>query len=449
MNPQHPESDFIHAICRDRSLEHAFLLALLGRKNVERQRLLRHWASQIDWRRFEHITSPDLFAYLGHVLKEVGLLEACPASLQQKFRDRRRFTAAQWLRWRFEIHEIVDLFREHDVDLILLKGAVLTAVAYPNTSLRSMSDLDLLVPEADVERALRVLNAAGYRCPEYFRFVHPHGAEFGREAGGEVAVPLQKMGTRAFVEVHTQLESAEPAYPVPSAQLWEGAEEVDLCGISCRTLEKHEFLLHVILHLADHHVFEYGLRALLDVHLWIERHEGHFDWCRLAAEAVRRGYADWVYLSLRMVRDAFATPVPDAVFSYLGEPAQFPSMQRLAYEQVFAERRVKQPAVLIRALSQLDTFSAARLLIERIMPTRAAVSSNIVRSLSPPQVGGVGLAARRFMSEMRTRLPHYVRAWRAGRIRWGGLMEAARLMRKANQLRSLMHSQINSRDTKA
>ena len=45
-------------------------------------------------------------------------------------------------------------------------------------------------------------------------------------------------------------------------------------------------------------------------------------------------------MSLRMVRDALATPVPDAALAALGAPAQLAAMQQLAYEQVLAEGRI-------------------------------------------------------------------------------------------------------------
>src|SRR6202043_1571626 len=140
----------------------------------------------------------------------------------EQFRNRQRFTAAQWLRWRLELTHIVRAFREHGIDLILLKGAVLSAVAYPDTCFRSMSDIDLLVHSGEAEQALGLIEAAGFRCPDRHEFIHPamiHNAP----ANAELSPPMHKIGTRAFIEVHTELESAEPQYPVPAAELWRHA----------------------------------------------------------------------------------------------------------------------------------------------------------------------------------------------------------------------------------
>jgi hypothetical protein len=438
-----PSEDFIQVLRRQFSLEQAFLVALLGRNNAGRERLLEIWSTQVDWRRMQQITTPDLLAYLGYVLTQRGLMNRCPPWFREQMLNRQRFTAAQWLRWRLELRNIVQAFGEHGIDLILLKGAVLTSVAYPDTCLRSMSDLDLVVKPVDAQRALRLIEAGGFGCPDRYGSMHPELFS-GRSAPAtaEIAVPLQKSGTRAFVELHTQLESAEPAYPVPTVRLWDSAEDVNLGGLPCRTLEKHEFLLHLIMHLSEHHVFEHGLRSLLDVHLWIERHHAQLDWQLIADRATCRGYAQWVYLSLRMVRDALATPVPDAALAALGAPARLAAMQQLAYEQVLAEGRMagNLPHFLIKALAQPTVSSAARLVLRRLLPRRTAIPPAMVRTLAQPEVSGVGLAVRRLLGDLRTRVPLYLRAWRAGRMRWSSLKRAAKLQRRANQLRELMRT---------
>jgi hypothetical protein len=352
------------------------------------------------------------------------------------------------LRWRLELRHLIQVFREQRIDLIVLKGAVLSAIAYPDTCLRSMTDIDLLVRPEDAERALRLTEAAGFRCPERYRHLQHHRvASQSRPEGAEESIPLQKAGTRAFVEVHTQLESAEPRYPMATQELWSRAEEFDWSGLPCKTLERHEFLLHLIMHLAEHHLFEHGLRALLDVHLWIELQRERLDWNWLTQEAARRGCAQWVHLSLRMVRDALATPIPAAVFARLEAPRQLQHVQRLAWEQIFAEGRVvgNIPKLVILALAQPDWVQAARLVVRRIIPSRAAVPAEQVRTVIRSQAPGFGLVIRRVLSDLRTRLPQYYRAWRAGRLRWGSLRRAATLERRARQIRDLMQSQTRRR----
>jgi hypothetical protein len=279
--------------------------------------------------------------------------------------------------------------------------------------------------------------------------MHPHnGTLHSGPVEAEVSLPLQKIGTRAFVEIHTQLESAEPLYPVSTVELWSGSEEFDLCGVTGKTLEKHEFLLHLIMHLSEHHLFGHGLRALLDVHLWIELHHRSLDWNRIVVEATRRGYSHWVYLSLRIAHDALATPVPARVFTGLTTPDQLERMEQLAYEQILAEGRAagNMPVLLVYALAQPTVSSAARLIRRRLIPSRAGVPPEKLRGAPMPALSGVPLAARRALTDLRTRIPQYYRAWRAGRLRWSSLRRAANLRRSASQLHDLMRAQTPSGD---
>ena len=57
---------------------------------------------------------------------------------------------------------VTKLFNDHDVAHLHFKGAVLSELLYGNAELRHSKDVDVWVDEADVERAVRILTAAGY-----------------------------------------------------------------------------------------------------------------------------------------------------------------------------------------------------------------------------------------------------------------------------------------------
>ena len=222
----------------------------------------------------------------------------------------RRATAAQWLRLRFELRRLAAELARHDVEFLLLKGAVLAFLVYPDSSFRSVSHVDILVHSETLSRALEWIYAAGLRCPERCEYAHPARLAESALPGEEISLPLEKSGTRALIEVHTQLESTEPWFPMTIAHVWQRAEEADLDGLQARIPDKHEFLFHLILHLARGHLFSLGLRPLLDVHLWPTLQVERLDWDRIASECIRRGYGDWAHLTLKIVCDTFGTQVP-------------------------------------------------------------------------------------------------------------------------------------------
>jgi len=417
--------------------EHEFLLHLLGRPCPEQS--LRTAAPQVDWQRLFAITPPDLSAYLGYKISENGLVSQCPAQLLREAGHARRAIATRWLRLRFELRNLVREFTRHKLEFVILKGAVLAFVAYPDSSLRPVSDVDLLVRPESLAKALKLIDAAGFRCPERFEFANPLILKDSVVPGEEISLPLEKPGTQALIEVHTQLESAEPWFPVPIAKVWEHIVETDWNDLRIPILDPHEFLFHLVLHLARGHFFSLGLRPLLDVHLWVELQVKRLDWEWIARECIRRGYGDWMYLTLKMVNDSFATPIPLEFFDQMAAPTKIVRLQRLAYEQIWANQRSHSmvPPRLAITLSQPSVGRAIYSLFRRIDPGGSSDCPTI-------PVLKVSKSARwlqnfrRILRDLKMKAPLYLRAWRNGSLAWPSLARAARLVRGQAEIRNIL-----------
>jgi hypothetical protein len=444
-----PPSDFDSAhpvakYCSDFSPEHEFLLRLLAHRDSAQDVMLRGQSSQIEWTRLFTVTPPDLYAFVGHKLAQLGLEGQCPAILWEQTVNHRRLIAAQWLRYRHELRRLIETFSRHNVDFLVLKGAVIAFAAYPDRSLRPMSDLDLLVHPESLDKALELTDAAGFRCPERYEFAHPVRFESPALSGcpgqPEVSLPLQKSGTLALIEMHTQLEMASPWFPVDTSRLWERAEKTQVDGLWVRSLEKHEFLFHLVLHLARTHLFDQGLRPLLDVHLWVELHKQRMDWEWFAFETVNRGYGDWVYLTLKIVRDLFQTSIPTSFFDRITPPPEFERLQHLAHEQIWAERRVDRrvPGFLAFALSQPSAKAAFLLILRRAWPSGRGVHFEAVPPVKPLKDGGLVVGFRRSVTDWSAKLPKYFRAWREGILSWSNIQRAMRLSRGSAEIAQIL-----------
>jgi len=421
------------------SREHEFLLHLLGRPGPEQSLALRTAASQIDWQRLLEITSPDLLSYLGYKINENGFISQCPARLRLEAGDARRATAARWLRLRFELRNLVSEFARHKLDFVVLKGAVLAFIAYPDCSLRSVADVDLLVRPQNLARALELINEAGFQCPKRFEYAHPAIIKDFVVPGEEISLPLEKPDTQALIEVHTQLESAEPWFPVPIGKVWEHTEGTDWNDVRILILDPHEFLFHLVLHLARGHFFSSGLRPLLDVHLWVELQEKRLNWEWIAGESVRRGYGDWMYLTLKMVKDTFATQVPAYFFDHVAPPPELDRLQVLAYAQVWADRRAhaRVPPRLARTFSEPSVGRAISSLFKRIDP-RGSFDSPTIPALKTSKNSPWFQSFRRLLRDLRVKAPQYARAWRNGNLAWSSLQEAARLVRGQGEIKNIL-----------
>ena len=441
--------DTVHPVAtfyKDFSLEHEFLLGLFGESYHSRSEEFQSAAAQIDWSQLFAITPPELYGYLGYKLAEVGLESQCPALLLQETRNARRATAAQWLRLRLELRRLAEEFARHHVELLVLKGAALAFLAYPDSSVRSVSDIDILVRSESLAQALESIFAAGFQRPERFEFAHRATLKESALPGEEISLPLEKPGTRALIEIHTQLESAEPWFPVPIGQIWESAQEAYIQGLEVRILDQHEFLFHLVLHLARGHLFALGLRPLLDVHLWVKVRGELLDWKWIASECVRRGYGGWAHLTLKIVRDTFGTEVPPYFFEHVPPPAAFDRLQQLAYDQIWADRRLDSlvPPRLAITLSQPSVMAAISSLLRRVKPSRQK-SSLTVPPLEIFEDAGLAPGFRRMLNDFKVKLPQYVRAWRKGGLRWSRLEKAARLAKGRIEMEEIIADECKTK----
>lgn len=177
------------------------------------------------------------------------------------------------------LEELLDRLGRAGVPVLLLKGAALAGALYGDPALRPMRDLDLLVPETDVSRALDVLIACGYTV-----------AHAEPRPGSALAWENELLLTRpavigVSVELHWRLFDA-PFYGrrLPVAWFWETAEPITAGAARALTLGPEAQFLYLAGHLMLHHRGQ-GLRWWLDLAELLRRDEGALDWADLFSHA--------------------------------------------------------------------------------------------------------------------------------------------------------------------
>src|SRR5947208_14706428 len=105
-------------------------------------------------------------------------------------------------------------------------------MAYPDSSLRPVSDVDLLVRPESLAKTLKLIGDAGFKCPTRFEFTDPLMVKDFVVPGEEISLPLEKHGTQALIAVHTQLQSAAPWFAVQPSNCGEIVAKAD-CNDLC------------------------------------------------------------------------------------------------------------------------------------------------------------------------------------------------------------------------
>ena len=143
---------------------------------------------------------------LHRALQARGELAQLPGDAIKRLEDERRATALDNLRNYGEFRRIARALRERGIPVIALKGLHLAELVYRDISLRPMSDLDILVPEAQVKPAVDLLLASEYELDRRYA------------RGYDAGLTHRRLGI--MVEVHWTLAEPTERYTPPIEDIW-------------------------------------------------------------------------------------------------------------------------------------------------------------------------------------------------------------------------------------
>jgi len=281
-------------------------------------------ANAIDPHAFLAITPRTLHPWIHWRLKQAG--DGVSPGLRSPFAGAYRENALRHLRRMADLRRIDGALQAADVPYLLLKGPVLAATVYADPATRTMTDLDLLVRDADFSRAMSALAEIGYVVPAEFSGVTMQAGDAPPLFNGQPGSPV--------LELHAMLDSA-PDDPLTVEAAWSTARVVDVGhGLRVPTLGRPEFFAHVVTHVSRHHRFEGELRSLLDVALLLRSAETDLDWTSLKSEWTRRRIAVWIELTLSLANILLGAPLPKEFAG--ATPA--PEALILAAEQLWVDK---------------------------------------------------------------------------------------------------------------
>lgn len=145
---------------------------------------------------------------------------------------------------RHVLAQIAEALRQDKLQALLVKGAALALTVYPDAAARRMSDIDMLVEEADQTRAVRALENLGWLVSR------PESRHFSRGMLGETMVQA-RVGSMTFtVEVHAALDKVVRR-PIAFRDLFARSSPAPgYEGLSVPSREDHTLL--VALHASTH-----------------------------------------------------------------------------------------------------------------------------------------------------------------------------------------------------
>ena len=200
------------------------------------------------------------------------------------------------LRFRHELTRVVEAFNRAGTVPLLMKGSLQLVDGTLGLGDRWMSDLDVVVPGADLSRTPEILLELGYRPDPGKPFLHPH------------ELPFYRAGAPGPIEVHCELGSSALSDVLPVAEAWAASTELTIGQASARAMSPTHQVLHNILHSAvqdlNHVVGGLPLRQLLTLAGLARVHGAAVDWPGIERRMQEHGlggtYHDHLWLTHRL-----------------------------------------------------------------------------------------------------------------------------------------------------
>lgn len=237
-----------------------------------------------------------------------GFAERLPAAVRHHLEAALGIAEQQRRAVRWELKHLGAALRDSEGPVVLLKGAAYAAADLAPAAGRTFTDIDLLVPRAQLGATESALMLGGW-------ITSPHDAydlRYYREWMHELP-PMRHIRRLTWLDVHHNIlpESArrktQPALilaaslPLPEFPRFSIPEPADQ-------------VLHSATHLFHEGEWQHGLRDLVDLDALLRVYGGDAAfWPRLLARAETLNLGRPLYYALRYARRVLHTPIPDDV----------------------------------------------------------------------------------------------------------------------------------------
>jgi hypothetical protein len=229
--------------------------------------------------------------------------------------------------------DILERFHAAGIDVLVLKGAAIAYLVYPQPALRPMRDIDILVRAADVYRAYALLPEIGFTAP---RGAH-HG--LGPDHHHLTAIKRVADGFSVSLELHHALHLNELGREPRRFEAFAPTAQRFMIGSSsAQTLGREETLWHLYRHTFCMPVSYEPLRLiwLADIISLVEAWVDQLDWERVRRQygaayrilPLLHGLSPWSDGTLDRLQLAVARLPESAAISYQGWPRYSLAQQR-------------------------------------------------------------------------------------------------------------------------
>jgi len=289
-----------------KSRELALMLAA-SRGDPTREAVKALMAGPLDWERLARLAADS------HATPGVWAVVSAFPNLPPEASTLQRLAVVNDFR-RYHIRNlvarVVRVLREHDIEIIVLKGAALLVGGVARPVARTMSDIDVLVVKGSPEDAWNACRADGWSL------VDPAWDEELYRSHHHLPPLVDPDGVEIGLEVHRTLLPGVELVGVDTAGFLSRARPVMIGDVAVVVPSPEDLLLHDCLHFAWSNKLHRGAwRAFADAHTIIGDPAFRWDGFLALVTSIRAKMC--CYWALRLARTLADLPVPDEVLRAL------------------------------------------------------------------------------------------------------------------------------------
>jgi Uncharacterised nucleotidyltransferase len=198
-----------------------------------------------------------------------------------------------------ELFRVLELFRQSEVECVVVKGPVLSLRAYGEPAVRQYADLDLLLRQKDIPRAAEILVDTGYDSR-----ISDEVIRSGKIPG---EYRFRGQDSKIILELHTECTLRYFPLPLPIEKYFQSKTSVSLDGRPVPALSaENEFTL-ISVHGATH--FWERLMWISDVAAMVHNHP-ELDWNYIRQSAAEVGAERMVRVALLLAERSLGVAIP-------------------------------------------------------------------------------------------------------------------------------------------
>lgn len=211
-----------------------------------------------------------------------------------------------------KLNELLAVFSDEKLDVIVLKGAAFMETLYPDLRSRKISDIDLLFRRKDFQRVQTLLKERGFELMPK-----------------STSTYIKRDPFPVVVDVHDHLRYMDD---LDEGTIWQRSREQVIAQTSTRTLSHTHTVLFLIVHMGLSHGYP-DAKWLKDIALYLKHYRSDFSWEDFVEQCVRYRFQTLVYFTLGKVSVTHNADIAPAVLEKL-RPRNIFSLQAFVFERM-------------------------------------------------------------------------------------------------------------------